>query len=335
MPFICKAKEKTDIKVYLLLFTCSLTRAVHLELLPNQTTQKFLQALKRLIARTGRPKIIYLNNAKTFEKASKWIKRVYKDEGMQEFLMTEQVKWKFNLSRAQWWGCQFKRMVGLVKQCLYKATGKAKLKKKELEEVILDTEINLNNQPLMYIDDSIQFAVLTPNILIHRQPIIIPEEKFDDDDKIIKKRQQYIKRCKDAAWNRWNKEYLRSLRERYNMKNIQRHMEIAIGDVVLIKGDSKHRGKWNIGIVEELYEAKDNVIRAVKLRARKTHIERPIEFFYLLELSGDTWKRQKTVHQCSMQPLNVNANEFKLRRNTAAIAEIRIQDAAEAHKNEL
>ena len=38
------------------------------------------------------------------------------------------------------------------------------------------------------------------------------------------------------------------------MKNNQRHMEIAIGDVTLIKGDEKNSQKWNIGIVEELYE---------------------------------------------------------------------------------
>ena len=80
--------------------------------------------------------------------------------------MTEQVKWKFSLSRAPWWGGQFERMVGLVKQCLYKATRRAKLTKQELEEVILGTEINLNNRPLMYIEDDIQFLVLTPNILI-------------------------------------------------------------------------------------------------------------------------------------------------------------------------
>ena len=80
-------------------------------------------------------------------------------------------------------------MVGLVKKCLYKTTGKANLTKQELEEVILDTEINLNNLPLMYIDDDIQFPVLTPNILIYRQPIASPEEQFDDEDKVIKKRQ--------------------------------------------------------------------------------------------------------------------------------------------------
>ena len=51
---------------------------------------------------------------------------------MQEFLVTEQVKWKFNLSRVTWWGGQFERMVGLVKQCLYKATGNAKSQTKSL-----------------------------------------------------------------------------------------------------------------------------------------------------------------------------------------------------------
>ena len=56
----------------------------------------------------------------------------------------------------------------------------------------------------MYIDDDIQFPVLTPNVLIHGQPITITEAQLDDDDdddddKVIKKGQQYIKHCKDAA----------------------------------------------------------------------------------------------------------------------------------------
>ena len=92
------------------------------------------------------------------------------------------------------------------------------------------------------------------------------------------------------------------------MKNNQRHMEIAIGDVILMKGDDKHRGKWNIGIVEELYEGKDNIIKAVKLRSKKMYIERSIQFLYSLELSCNTWKRQKTAHQCSKQPIEVNAS---------------------------
>ena len=95
---------------------------------------------------------------------------------MQDFLVTKQVKCKSNLSWAPWCDGQFERTLGLVKQCLYKATGKAKLTKQELEEDIPDTEINLNTRPQMYTDGDIRFPVLTPNIVIHGQPITIPEE---------------------------------------------------------------------------------------------------------------------------------------------------------------
>ena len=70
--------------MYLLLFNCSLSRDIHLEVLPNQTTQEFIHALKRLIARRGRPKFNYSDNTKTFVAASKWIEKIIKDELMQE-----------------------------------------------------------------------------------------------------------------------------------------------------------------------------------------------------------------------------------------------------------
>ena len=112
-------------------------------------------------------------------------------------------------------------------------------------------------------------------------------------------------------------EYLRSLRQRQYEKPTKAH------------GKSNWICRIDKGRLQtKLYERKDNVIRALKLRLGKTCIERPIQFFYPLELSCNTWKTQKTVHQWGKQPLNVNANEFKPRRNAAAIAEARIRDAA-------
>ena len=58
-------KNRGEKKAYILLFTCSLTRAIHLELLPDQTTNEFIRALNRLIARRGCPETIYSDNAKT------------------------------------------------------------------------------------------------------------------------------------------------------------------------------------------------------------------------------------------------------------------------------
>ena len=65
-----------------------------------------------------------------------------KDKKMQEYLRKQKIKWKFNLSKGRRWGWQFERRVGLVKQSLFKATGRTNLTKKNLEGVI---EIVLNN----------------------------------------------------------------------------------------------------------------------------------------------------------------------------------------------
>ena len=39
------------------------------------------------------------------------------------FLTQQGIEWKFNLSRAPWWGGQFERLIGLVKGSLHKTIG--------------------------------------------------------------------------------------------------------------------------------------------------------------------------------------------------------------------
>ena len=143
--FKIKGADYEERKVYFLLFTGSLPSAIHLEVLPDQTSEEFIHATKRLVAKKGRAKVIYPDNAKTFVVASKWIEKINKDELMPEGLTKEEMQWKFNLSRAPWWGGQFEWMVGLAKQCLYKNTGRANLSQKEFEEIVLEIEVKLNN----------------------------------------------------------------------------------------------------------------------------------------------------------------------------------------------
>ena len=50
-------------------------------------------------------------------------------------------------------GSQFEQMVGLMRKCLYKMVGKADLSWQDLEELLLETEITLNNRPLNYSED--------------------------------------------------------------------------------------------------------------------------------------------------------------------------------------
>ena len=47
--------------------------------------------------------------------------------------------------------------------------------------------------------------VLTLNTLLYGQPIMVPEERLDEDASEIKRRQRYINKCQEAAWKRWKK----------------------------------------------------------------------------------------------------------------------------------
>ena len=113
-----KASAKKEGKAYVLLYSCSLTRALYLDLLPTLESQDFTRSLKRFIARGGRPRKVYSDNGGTFVVAANWLRPVMREEQWNDFLARNDIKWQFNISRAPWWGGQFDRLVGLVKRAL-------------------------------------------------------------------------------------------------------------------------------------------------------------------------------------------------------------------------
>ena len=324
-PITYKISKKKEGKAYILLFACSLTRAVHLELLTDQTTAGFIRCLKHFIARRGRPTKIYSDNGRSFVAASRWLKSVMREEKLQDYLAHHNILWQFNLARAPWWGGQFERLVGVVKQSFHKSMGRAYLTFGELEEVVLEVEVAVNNRPLSYVEDDVELPVLTPNVMMHGLPNLLPEEDAESvEDVELRKRTRYLRRCKDILWSRWTTEYIRSLRERHNLKHKTKVLTLKVGDVVLIQSEERNRGKWNIGVVVKLIKGRDGVVRATRLRAGKSYLERAIQQLCPMELSCDV---RDTQLRNSVQ-LNPRAREFAPRRAAVAAAK-RIREIAE------
>ena len=97
-PIKFKATERHEGKAYLILYACSLLRALYLDLARSLQAGEFLLSLKGLITRPGRPSMIYSDNGSTFIGAAAWIKQVQNDEKLNNFLARHQNTWKFNLS---------------------------------------------------------------------------------------------------------------------------------------------------------------------------------------------------------------------------------------------
>ena len=163
-------------------------------------------------------------------------------------MSSETILWKFNVPERPWWGGQFEKLIDLIKARLYRTTGKAQLTWAELEEVPLDMKIILNNRPLTYKEEEIDYLILTPNSLILGRDINFSDAApHESEIETIRKRHKYIKRCKEALWKRWKHEYLVALRKKHNLKD--KTFKINVGDVVIINCEEKN-----------LYNGKDSVI---------------------------------------------------------------------------
>ena len=182
----------------------------------------------------------------------------------------------------------------------------------------------LNRRPLSYVEDDIQFPLLIPASFLFQRSNRLPEqETWREEPGNLRKRARYLRACKDALWKRWTREYLTALRERHHCNRKDKNESLKIGDVVLIRSEERNRGKWPLGVASALFNGRDGVVRAAKLRAGKAFLERPVQHLYPLELSCDS----KPVNEPAK--LNPETQPVRARRDAAVAAQLRIRDVAE------
>lgn len=324
-PIKYRVKPRQEGKAYLVLYACCLTRGVFLDVLPTLQTDRFLASLKKFIARRGRPRYVYSDNGSTFKAAADWLKKVRKCERFHDRLAQLEIDWKFNLSRAPWWGGQFERLIGIFKSTFHKVVGNGFLSWNELCDLVLDVEVAINNRPLSYLEDDVELPVLTPSTMLHLRSNQIPQmngHQLRDAD--LRKRAKYLDKCKIAVWSRWTKEYIRSLRERHNKCGGEQTPHPSVGEVVIIQDESRDRNTWKLGIIEELIVGRDGIVRGAKLRAGRGILEQAVQQLYPLELSVDRPPKPR---------LDPVVPPFRPRRNAAAVANLRMQDMTDLQKD--
>lgn len=103
-PLYVKGPTGRMNKAYIALFSCCVTRAIHLELVEDLSAGAFQRALRRFTSRRGTPVMIISDNAKTFRATDKALKTLYDHPEVVSELSNKKIEWRFNLERAPWWG---------------------------------------------------------------------------------------------------------------------------------------------------------------------------------------------------------------------------------------
>lgn len=143
-------------KTYICVWICFVTKAVHIELVGNLTTDAFLNALKRFWNRHGICTDIYSSNVTNFVSANRQLqdlKKLFLSVGRQKeiakTLNKVGVHWHFIPPRSPHFSELWEALIKSIKSHLYKTLGNASLTYEELYTVLVRVEALLNFRPLI------------------------------------------------------------------------------------------------------------------------------------------------------------------------------------------
>lgn len=266
-----KARGVKSTKAYICLFVCFVTRAIHLELASDLSTEAFLAALRRFIARRGRCSVIHSDCGTNFVGANKYLRDIFRNA-----TENERIEFKFNCPSAPHFGGIWEAGIKCTKVHLSRVIGEQILTFEEFYTILVQIEAVLNSRPLCELSsDPNDFSALTPGHFLTLEPLTcIPDPDYSQVNFNRLSRWQLLQRMHRDFWKRWHIEYLNTLQQRQKWNRAQ--PQLAVGKLVLIKDDLLPPLRWRLGRVTEVHIGTDNICRVATVKTVNGIFQRPL-----------------------------------------------------------
>ncbi|XP_015122307.1 uncharacterized protein LOC107044788 [Diachasma alloeum] len=194
-----KFRNRSKVKVWIAIFVCFTTKAVHIEVVDDLSTDEFLAAFSRFISRHPSCNSMYSDNGTNFVGAKNELKELY--------ALVEAEEHKERVQR-------------------------------HLNTLCIKIEGILNSQPLTPLSsDPNDLTALTPAHFLHGSSTRdLPAPEFLHTPSNRLSYWEHIEKLKQEFWSRWQNEYLNELqiRHKWNDGNHQ----IEEGSLVLLRDDN-------------------------------------------------------------------------------------------------
>ncbi|XP_031346951.1 uncharacterized protein LOC116173565 [Photinus pyralis] len=273
-----RGRGKRLVKGYISLFICLATKAVHLELVGDLTTDSFLGAVKRFVARRGHVTDFYSDNGTNFVGADREFQRVLHSQALKNQLntVTHNIKWHFIPPRAPHQGGLWEASIKLVKQNLKKVVGSANLTFEEMYTVLAGIEACVNSRPITPLsNDPNDLNALSPSHFLIGDLLVAPIEADVTQLRMnTLSRWQLVDQIRQHYWRRWQREYLNNLQQRTKWKSPKK--DLVVGDMVLVKEENLPPLQWSYGRVVEVHSGNDKKVRVVSIKTKGGVIKRAI-----------------------------------------------------------
>lgn len=217
-------RNSKQYKSYVAIFVCMATKALHIELVEDLSTETFISALKRFMSRRGKVQNLYSDNGRNFVGADHELQKLFKSEEFKrnvlESATAERIVWHFISARSPHFDGLWESAVRSMKLHLKRTIGNASLTVIEMITVLAQVETILNSRPLTPLsDDPMDLKALTPgNFLIGENLMAYPEPDLQEVALNRLSRWQHVEQIKQHFWTRWQKEYLSTCQQRSKWK---------------------------------------------------------------------------------------------------------------------
>ncbi|XP_058827095.1 uncharacterized protein LOC131687069 [Topomyia yanbarensis] len=273
-------------KRWIVVFTCLVVRAIHLEVAHSLNTQSCLMAIRRFNCRRGSVAEYFSDNGTNFRAASKEIQQLYRDvqKACAEELTDARTQWHFNPPAAPHMGGVWERMVRTVKEVMSALNDGRRLTEEILQTTLCEAEDMINSRPLVFAPQESPLPALTPNTFLRGSSPNEPQEVVVPTNVAHALRDSY-KRSQllaDEMWKRWIREYVPSINSRTKWFTETRPLQK--GDLVyVVEGD--RRKSWMRGVIEKPIMSSDGRVRQAIVRTNSGTYKRPVAKLAVLEIA--------------------------------------------------
>lgn len=273
-------RSRTTVKGYLAIFICMATKAVHLEVIEDLTSQAFLDAFTRFTSRRAPCPDLYSDNGMAFVGANRYLQEdlaAFQSHYNQQTLAHAGTRWHFITPGAPHQGGLWEAAVKSAKHHLTRLVGSQSLWYHQLHTLATRIEACLNSRPLVPLhDDPEDKMALTPGDFLIGAPLLaVPEPQLGDVPINRLKQYQWLRKVHQEFWQRWSDEYLSTLQTRN--KWAKREPNIQIDDIVLVRHENLPPTHWRLGRVIAVHPGSDGLARNATLKTTYGECSRPVQ----------------------------------------------------------
>lgn len=260
---------RSEVKRWVVLFTCLTVRAIHMEVAYSMTTKSCIEAIRNFICLRGHPSEFYSDRGTNLVGTNNERQRNLQEVNLNQLAATyttPDCNWNFNPPESKHMGGVWERLIRTVKECLYEIMPVRKPSDEMFRSLLMEVLNVVNSRPLTFIPlDHVNDEALTPNHFIFGNSNgQKPPGDFESDGPILWSEWREIQRLTDCFWRRFVEEYIPTITRKTQWFLPVRQLDI--GDIVLVVDKKNDRNVYPKARVIERVIGSNNQVRKVRVQ---------------------------------------------------------------------